>query len=157
MDAEAVGINVGQRPQVVDAAELVAHLFVAQVTECGALEGEAAVARTTIVHDEDHVALLCHIEFPGTCAPKPAFLHVANARAAINVNHGGILLCGVEVERLYEAIVEVRRAVGGFQRTVFNGGCFVAVAPLVFHVLQHGWCGFPCRGAQADGAEGAGL
>ena len=64
VDAEAVGIDVGQRLQVADTLHLVLHLHLSQLPEGGLLEVAATVLGASVVEDEDDVALLGHIGLP---------------------------------------------------------------------------------------------
>ena len=64
MHAEAVGIDVRQGFEKFHALHLVFHLDVAEMAVRAAFEVEAAILRTTVVDDKQHVAALRHIDFP---------------------------------------------------------------------------------------------
>ena len=137
MHAETVSIDIRQGFEKFHALQLVLHLGVAEVAVRAALEVETAILRAAVVDYEQHVAALRHIDFPRAGGEVPAFLHVVGVRAAVNVNHRGVFLGGVEANGLHEAVVEVGRAVGGLDAAARDLG-YVEVGPRRGDALLHG-------------------
>ena len=71
VNAQSVGIHIGEALQVLNAAHLVLHLNLTQVAEGGLFEVTTAVLAASVVYAEDNVALLCHVGIPATAAPVP--------------------------------------------------------------------------------------
>ena len=170
MDAEAIGINVGQGLEEIHALHLILHFLGAEVAVGGLLELAASVATATVVEDEDDESLLRHVGLPTAQAIVPIGVDVARHGASVNVNDGGILLRGVEVGGFYQAIVKIRATVGGLDRSggdlrlgvvlprVFGGEVTRALVGLQVDkvdVTRHRWLGVVVDDPSSVGREGA--
>ena len=120
VDADAVAVHPGMRHQPFHAFHLVGHLGLAALAVNGLLVFGAVVGRTAVVHREDDVAVLGHIDVP---ARHTALIDVADElrmRTAIDVEDHGILLRRIEVDGIHQAVVVVILAVGTLDRTHFD-------------------------------------
>ena len=113
--ADAAAVHVGQRLEEFDAFHLVLALLDAEVAEGAVLKLQAAVRTAAVVHGEEDVAFVGHVEVPAAGGVVPVVDNHLGVRAAIDIDNGGIFLRGVEVTGLQHAPVEVGLAVGGFQ------------------------------------------
>ena len=77
------------------------------------LEVTAAVFRSAVVLDIDHIALLRHIFLPHSDAPEPGVLDHLRVRAAIDIDHYRVFAGRIEVLRLVETVIVVICAVSG--------------------------------------------
>ena len=108
-------VDVGKRLEVVDAAHLVAHLHLSELAEGGLLEVASPVLAAPVVEDEEEVAALGHVGLPTAAGVVPACVDVVGVGAAVDVDHGGIALGGVEADGHHHAVVEVGDAVVGLE------------------------------------------
>ena len=117
---DAGGVDIGEGGEVFDAFHLVGHLNAAEVAVGAAFELETAIARSAIVENEEDVVAVGHVVFPRTSLVVPRLLDVGGVGAAVDVDDGGILLVGVEVDGLDQAVVEGCFAVGGRDAAAFD-------------------------------------
>ena len=141
--ANAVGINVGERLEELDALELVLHLDVAKVAVGAALKLETAIFGTAVVNHKDDVAALCHVYLPGAGQIVPRCLHIVGVRATIHIDYCGVLFGRVEADGLYKAVVEVGFAIGSLDFATADFG----------HIVG---CPRVGIGVQLDGSRGLG-
>ena len=73
-----------------------------------------------IVEAEHDVALLCHPDVPTPCAPMGGGIDVVGMGPSIDIDDGGVFLCGVEVGREDEAIIEVCHSIGSLDCAYFD-------------------------------------
>ena len=140
--ADAVGIDIGQGFQPVDAHHLVAHLELAALAVDALLEGFATVGGAAVVEGEDEESFLGKVVEVDASACRPLIGDELGVGSTVHINHDGIFLRSVEVIGLDEAGVK-GLAVFGFQRA--DGGLtdvvvFQRVLGLVhtFHKLAVG-------------------
>ena len=119
---DAGGVDIGEGAEVFDAFHLVGYLNAAEVAVGAAFELETAIARSAIVENKEDVVAVGHVVFPRTGLVVPRLLDVGGVGAAVDVDDGGILLVGVEVDGLDQAVVEGRFAVGGRDAAAFDAG-----------------------------------
>ena len=112
MNSHACGVYISKTLQIFYAFELVFHLLYAKVAECCLLKVASAVARTSVVEDEEQIALLSHICFPAAARIVPACLHVTYAGASVDVYNGRIFLVRIKAYRLHHSVIQVCGAVG---------------------------------------------
>ena len=112
--ADAVGVDIRQGLQPVDAHHLVAHLELAALTMDALLEGLATVGGATVVEGEDEEAFLGEVVEVDARAGRPLVGDELGVGTAIHVDDDGIFLRSVEVIGLDETGVE-RLAVFGLQ------------------------------------------
>ena len=120
--ADAAAVYVGQRLEELDAFHLVLALLDAEVAEGAVLKLQAAVRTAAVVHGEEDVAFVGHVEVPAAGGVVPVVDNQLGMRAAIDIDNGGIFLRRVEVGRLDEAVVEIGLAVGRLEGTRFHAG-----------------------------------
>ena len=116
MNSQALHVDIGQRAQEFDTLHLVFHLLLAQLAEGGLLEVAATILATTVVEDKEQIPLLRHVGLPAAAAVVPTGIDIVGVRTTIHIDHCGIFLCRVEVDRHYHAIVKVGHAVGSLDR-----------------------------------------
>ena len=133
--AQALHIHIGQGTEIIDAFHLVFHLYLSQLVEGGLLEVTSAMLRASVVEDEENIALLRHISLPGTTCPMPGGIHVMGVRSAIDIDHCGVFLAGVEIVRLHHAEIEVCNAVGSLDGTLLEAGLLI-VCPRISGIQQ---------------------
>ena len=102
------------------------HLDLPKLVEGGLLEVASTMLRATVVEDEEDVALLCHVGFPGATGPVPGCVDVVGVRPAIDIDHGRVFLRGIKVVGLHHAEVEVGDAVGCLDGTLFEARLLIA-------------------------------
>ena len=124
--ADTLSVHIRLAFQEFYALHLVFALFDAQLAEGGVFKLQSTVAAATVVEAENDVAFVCHVDVPAAGIVHPAVRYHLGVRAAVYVDDGGILLCRVEVDRLYQAVVQVCLAVGGFDGAYFYAGHFKA-------------------------------
>ena len=117
--ADAVGVDIREGLQPIDAHHLVAHLKLAALAVDALLEGFATVGGATVVEGEDEEAFLGEVVEVDASARRPFIGDELGMRTSVHINHDGILLRGIKVIGLDETGVE-RLAVFGFQRA--DGG-----------------------------------
>ena len=120
--ADAGGVDEGEGREVFDALHLIGHLDAAEVAVGATFEFETAVARSAVVENEEDVVAVGHVVFPRAGLVVPRLLDVGGVGAAVDVDDGGILLVGIEVDGLDESVVEGRFAVGGQDASAFDAG-----------------------------------
>ena len=120
------------------------------------LEVAATILAAAIVEDEDNIAFLGHVGFPGARGPVPGGLHVVGVGSAIDIDHGGVLFIGVEVSGLHHPVIEVCRAISRLDTATFEDGLYVTCPGViglqevrmkryllgqVYHINDKGSCG----------------
>ena len=141
VDTQAIHVNIRQALQIFHALHLVLHLNLSQLAEGSLFEVTSTIFRATIVEDEQHIALLCHVGLPRTTVPVPASLHIVSMRTTIHIDNGRIFLLWIEVVWLYHAVVEVRHTIGSLDGTTLEDGLFVILPWVGGGQETHG---FPC-------------
>ena len=127
VNAQSFGVYIGQRLQIFHAFHLVLHLYLSQLSERGLLKLLASVLAAAIVEDEEYISLLRHVCLPRPARVVPAGRHVVGVRSSVDIHHGGIFLCGVEIGRLHHAVVQVGHPVGGLDGAAAVFGHLVAL------------------------------
>ena len=120
--ADAGGVDEGEGREVFDTLHLIGHLDATEVAVGATFEFETAVARSAIVENEEDVVAVGHVVFPRAGLVVPRLLDVGGVGTAVDVDDGGILLVGIEVDGLDESVVERRFAVGGQDAPAFDAG-----------------------------------
>ncbi len=117
VNTNLVSIYVRKRLQIFYTLHLVLHLNLSELAESSLLESLATVLASTVVEDEEQIALFCHVGFPTTARVVPARIYVVGMRSTIYIYNGRILLVWVEVYRLHHSPVEVGFAIGSLDGT----------------------------------------
>ena len=92
------------------------------MAEGAVLKLQAAVRTAAVVHGEEDVAFVGHVEVPAAGGVVPVGRNHLGVRAAIDIDNGGIFLRRVEVGRLDETVVEISLAVGRLESARFHAG-----------------------------------
>ena len=131
VNAYSVSIHIGKGLEIFHTLHLVLHLYLSELTEGGLFESFATVLASTVVEDEEQIALLCHVGLPTTAAVVPAGVYVVGMRSTVYIYNGGIFFGRVEVGGFHHAPVEIGLAIGRLDSAaaVFR---YIVALPWVF-------------------------
>ena len=117
VDADAVGIDIGQGLEVGDALHLVEGLDLAEVVPDSLFESKATVVRTASVDSEYHVSAIGHVAVPARQSPLEAVGDELCMGAVVEIDDDGIAPVGmlVVVAWLDETIIEVSHSISGLE------------------------------------------
>ena len=127
VNSHPVFVNIRQGFQELHALHLVLHLLVAEVTESHLLEVATSPFASSVVEDEQQIALRCHISFPSAQTPVPASIDVVGVRSTVNIYYCRIALCAVEINGLHHSVVEVGGAIGSLDTSTGDFGYLVTL------------------------------
>src|SRR4051812_31422671 len=99
MHTHTVRINITQRPEVVNAFELVRTFSIAEVAEGGLLKITSPVPASAPVHGKYNITALCHILIPEVTALREGVMQQLYVRPIVEINNDRVFLCTVEMRR----------------------------------------------------------